>query len=92
MHILIFFFFLFFCFFYLFIPCGLFTGISGLKELHFALPSIYKPTHQETIAPSEEAQPTLGPWTGFKPMRLEAPQTPKHAWFHCTTADPMQTL
>ncbi|MPC40999.1 hypothetical protein E2C01_034579 [Portunus trituberculatus] len=31
----------------------------------------------------EEAQPTLGPWTGFEPVRLETPRTPKHAWFHC---------
>ncbi|MPC36243.1 hypothetical protein E2C01_029693 [Portunus trituberculatus] len=38
----------------------------------------------ETVAPSEEAQPTLGPWTEFEPMRLETPRTPKHAWFHCT--------
>ncbi|MPC51134.1 hypothetical protein E2C01_044974 [Portunus trituberculatus] len=36
--------------------------------------------------PSEEAQPTLGPWTGFEPVLLETPRTPKHAWFHCTTA------
>ncbi|MPC68318.1 hypothetical protein E2C01_062518 [Portunus trituberculatus] len=36
------------------------------------------------VAPSEEAQPTLGPWTGFEPVRLETPGTPKHAWFHCT--------
>ncbi|MPC30059.1 hypothetical protein E2C01_023312 [Portunus trituberculatus] len=28
----------------------------------------------------------VGPWTGFKPVRLETPRTPKHAWFHCTTA------
>ncbi|MPC84462.1 hypothetical protein E2C01_079200 [Portunus trituberculatus] len=40
----------------------------------------------ETVAPSEEAQPTLRPWTGFEPVRLESPWTPKHAWFHCTTA------
>ncbi|MPC27541.1 hypothetical protein E2C01_020713 [Portunus trituberculatus] len=39
------------------------------------------PTRSETTA-----QPTLGPWTGFKPVRLETPWTPKHAWFHCTTA------
>ncbi|MPC48509.1 hypothetical protein E2C01_042283 [Portunus trituberculatus] len=39
----------------------------------------------ETIAPSEEVQPTLGPWIGFEPVRLETPRTPKHAWFHCTT-------
>ncbi|MPC30083.1 hypothetical protein E2C01_023338 [Portunus trituberculatus] len=43
---------------------------------------------QETVAQSEEAQPTLGPWTGFEPVRLETPRTPKHAWFHCTTVDP----
>ncbi|MPC19638.1 hypothetical protein E2C01_012560 [Portunus trituberculatus] len=43
---------------------------------------------QETLAPSEEAQPTLGPRAGFEPVRLETPQTPKHAWFHCTTAVP----
>ncbi|MPC26380.1 Metabotropic glutamate receptor 2 [Portunus trituberculatus] len=24
--------------------------------------------------------------TGFEPVRLETPRTPKHAWFHCTTA------
>ncbi|MPD01157.1 hypothetical protein E2C01_096673 [Portunus trituberculatus] len=35
--------------------------------------------------PSEEALPTLGPWTGFEPVRLETPRTPKHAWFHCNT-------
>ncbi|MPC44990.1 hypothetical protein E2C01_038673 [Portunus trituberculatus] len=28
---------------------------------------------------SGEAQPTLGPWTGFEPVRLETPRTPKHA-------------
>ncbi|MPC97323.1 hypothetical protein E2C01_092634 [Portunus trituberculatus] len=39
-------------------------------------------TPSETIAPNEEAQPTLGPWTGFEPMRLETPLTPKRAWFH----------
>ncbi|MPC47041.1 hypothetical protein E2C01_040774 [Portunus trituberculatus] len=33
--------------------------------------------------PREKAQPTLGPWTGFEPVRLENPRTPKHAWFHC---------
>ncbi|MPC84186.1 hypothetical protein E2C01_078914 [Portunus trituberculatus] len=38
------------------------------------------------FAPSEEAQPTLGPWTGFEPVRLETPRTAKHTWFHCTTA------
>ncbi|MPC15967.1 hypothetical protein E2C01_008773 [Portunus trituberculatus] len=27
----------------------------------------------------KEAQPTLGPWTGFEPVRLETPRTPKHA-------------
>ncbi|MPD00395.1 hypothetical protein E2C01_095863 [Portunus trituberculatus] len=48
---------------------------------HFFLFYLY----HETIAPSEEAQPTLGPWTGFKPVHLETPRTPKHAWFHCTT-------
>ncbi|MPC14452.1 hypothetical protein E2C01_007219 [Portunus trituberculatus] len=42
-------------------------------------------TLEETVAPSEEARPTLGPWTGFEPVRLETPRTPKHAWFHCTT-------
>ncbi|MPC95649.1 hypothetical protein E2C01_090869 [Portunus trituberculatus] len=36
-------------------------------------------------SPSDEAQPTLGPWTGFELMCLETPRTPKHAWFHCTT-------
>ncbi|MPC72852.1 hypothetical protein E2C01_067166 [Portunus trituberculatus] len=35
----------------------------------------------EILAPSEEAQPTLGPWIGFEPLRLETPRTPKHAWF-----------
>ncbi|MPC97689.1 hypothetical protein E2C01_093015 [Portunus trituberculatus] len=43
-------------------------------------------------AQSEEAQPTLGPWTGFEPMPLETPRTPKHAWFHCTTAAPIVSL
>ncbi|MPC87768.1 hypothetical protein E2C01_082641 [Portunus trituberculatus] len=37
------------------------------------------------LAPSEEAQPSLELWTGFEPVRLETPRTPKHAWFHCTT-------
>ncbi|MPC21153.1 hypothetical protein E2C01_014129 [Portunus trituberculatus] len=42
--------------------------------------------HREgTVAPSEKPQPTLGPWTGFEPVRLETPRTPMHAWFHCTT-------
>ncbi|MPC52048.1 Tyrosine-protein phosphatase non-receptor type 14 [Portunus trituberculatus] len=41
---------------------------------------------RETVAPSEEAQPTLAPWTGFEPVRLETPRTTKHTWFHCTTA------
>ncbi|MPC28119.1 hypothetical protein E2C01_021314 [Portunus trituberculatus] len=61
-------------------------GIYGQKEILFGVPPISKPTHKETVAPSEEAQPTLRPWTGFEPMRLETPRTPKHAWFHCTTA------
>ncbi|XP_045101932.1 uncharacterized protein LOC123498665 isoform X2 [Portunus trituberculatus] len=43
---------------------------------------------QETVAPSEEAQPILGPWTGFEPVRLETPRIPKHTWFHCTTVAP----
>ncbi|MPC16051.1 hypothetical protein E2C01_008863 [Portunus trituberculatus] len=43
------------------------------------------PTSLETAAPSEEAQPTLGPSTGFEPVCLETPRTPKHAWFHSTT-------
>ncbi|MPC21188.1 hypothetical protein E2C01_014165 [Portunus trituberculatus] len=43
----------------------------------------------ETVAPSEEDQPTLGPWAGFEPVRLETPRTPKHAWFHCTTGPPL---
>ncbi|MPC39809.1 hypothetical protein E2C01_033358 [Portunus trituberculatus] len=30
-----------------------------------------KTLNHVTIAPSEEAQPTLGPWTGFEPVRLE---------------------
>ncbi|MPC37363.1 hypothetical protein E2C01_030837 [Portunus trituberculatus] len=47
------------------------------------------PTHYETVAPSEEAQPTLGPWAGFEPVRLETSRTPKHSWFHCTTAFPL---
>ncbi|MPD04703.1 hypothetical protein E2C01_100406 [Portunus trituberculatus] len=50
------------------------------------VPPISKPTRYETVAPSEEAQPTLGPWKGFEPVRLETPRTPKRAWFHCTTA------
>ncbi|MPC25318.1 hypothetical protein E2C01_018424 [Portunus trituberculatus] len=32
-----------------------------------------------SVAPSEEAQPKLGPWTGFEPVRLETSRTPKHA-------------
>ncbi|MPC53202.1 hypothetical protein E2C01_047090 [Portunus trituberculatus] len=48
------------------------------------------PTREETVAPSEEAQLTPGPWTGFEPVRLETPRTPKHAWFHCTTAAPVE--
>ncbi|MPC80409.1 hypothetical protein E2C01_074988 [Portunus trituberculatus] len=72
-------------FFFLFIPCGLFTGIYGLKGILFGVPSISKPNRLETIALSEEAQPTLGPWTGFEPVRLETARIPKHAWFHCTT-------
>ncbi|MPC49183.1 hypothetical protein E2C01_042977 [Portunus trituberculatus] len=40
----------------------------------------------ETVVPSKEPQPTLEPWTGFEPVRLETSRTPKHAWFHCTTA------
>ncbi|MPC77256.1 hypothetical protein E2C01_071707 [Portunus trituberculatus] len=40
-------------------------------------------------APSEEAQPTLGPWTEFEPVRLEIPRTPKRTWFHCNTAAPL---
>ncbi|MPC67178.1 hypothetical protein E2C01_061344 [Portunus trituberculatus] len=43
-------------------------------------------------APSEEAQPTLGPWTGFEPVRLETPRTPKHAWFHCTMVAPVSQI
>ncbi|MPC68858.1 hypothetical protein E2C01_063068 [Portunus trituberculatus] len=43
-----------------------------------ALP-ISKPSRQET-------KPTLGLWTGFELVPLETPRTPKHAWFHCTTA------
>ncbi|MPC32043.1 hypothetical protein E2C01_025346 [Portunus trituberculatus] len=38
-----------------------------------------------SVTSSEKAQPTLGPWTGFEPVRLETPRTTKHAWFHCTT-------
>ncbi|MPC61396.1 hypothetical protein E2C01_055468 [Portunus trituberculatus] len=57
---------------------------------HKHLPSLSPlwrlPTHLETVALSEEAQPTLRPWTGFEPVRLKTPRTPKHAWFHCTTA------
>ncbi|MPC22810.1 hypothetical protein E2C01_015838 [Portunus trituberculatus] len=51
----------------------------------------FSDVEQETVTPSEEAQPTLGPWTGFEPMRLETPQTPQHAWLHCTTAAPKAT-
>ncbi|MPC55185.1 hypothetical protein E2C01_049116 [Portunus trituberculatus] len=50
----------------------------------FGVPPISKPTHKEIVAPSEEAQPTPGPWTGFEPLRLETPRTPKQAWFHST--------
>ncbi|MPC48183.1 hypothetical protein E2C01_041951 [Portunus trituberculatus] len=32
------------------------------------------PTRYEAVAPSEEAQPTLGSWTEFEPMRKETPQ------------------
>ncbi|MPD00377.1 hypothetical protein E2C01_095844 [Portunus trituberculatus] len=34
-------------------------------------------TKKKNIAPSEEAQPTLGPWTRLEPVRLETPRTPK---------------
>ncbi|MPD01358.1 hypothetical protein E2C01_096881 [Portunus trituberculatus] len=44
-----------------------------------------KPTRKDTVATREEVQPTLGPWTGFEPVRLETPRTPKRSWFHCTT-------
>ncbi|MPC49404.1 hypothetical protein E2C01_043203 [Portunus trituberculatus] len=50
------------------------------------VPPISKPTRYETVALSEEAQPTLRPLTGFEPVRLETPLIPKDAWFHCTTA------
>ncbi|MPC90325.1 hypothetical protein E2C01_085302 [Portunus trituberculatus] len=54
-------------------------GIYGLKGILYGVPPISKSTR-------EEAQPTLGPWIGFEPVRLETPRTPKHAWFYCTTA------
>ncbi|MPC39863.1 hypothetical protein E2C01_033413 [Portunus trituberculatus] len=66
----------------------LFLKIYEPKGVLFGVPPISKPTRYNTLALSEDAQPTLGPWTGFEPMRLETPQTPKHAWFHCTTAAP----
>ncbi|MPC62288.1 hypothetical protein E2C01_056371 [Portunus trituberculatus] len=56
-------------------PSPLKTHLSGIL---FGVPPISKPTCWETIAPSEEAQPTLRPWTGFEPERLETPRTPKH--------------
>ncbi|MPC46818.1 hypothetical protein E2C01_040547 [Portunus trituberculatus] len=58
------------------------TGSGGVGTAYFDY------ARQETVAPNEEAQPTLGPWTGFEPVHLETPQTPKRAWFHCTTAAP----
>ncbi|MPC47598.1 hypothetical protein E2C01_041349 [Portunus trituberculatus] len=61
------------------------VGIYGLKGILFGVPPISKPIRKETVAPSEEAKPTLGPWTGIEPLRLETLRTPKHAWFHCTT-------
>ncbi|MPC20511.1 hypothetical protein E2C01_013458 [Portunus trituberculatus] len=50
---------------------------SSIKGILFGVPPISKPTRYETFVPSEEAQPTLGPWTGFEPVRLETPRIPK---------------
>ncbi|MPC50814.1 hypothetical protein E2C01_044648 [Portunus trituberculatus] len=52
--------------------------------LHYEYTSVnQEPTRYETVTSSEEAQPTFGPWTGFEPVRLETPRTPKHA---CTNS------
>ncbi|MPC41913.1 hypothetical protein E2C01_035523 [Portunus trituberculatus] len=48
-------------------------------DTFFGVPPISKPTRSETVALSEEAQPTLGPWTGFEPVRLETLQAAKRA-------------
>ncbi|MPC53471.1 Tubulin alpha chain [Portunus trituberculatus] len=60
------------------------TNLVPYPRIHFPLAN-YAPVHaaesvnhmQETLAPSEEAQPILGPWTEFEPVRLETPRTPK---------------
>ncbi|MPC31350.1 hypothetical protein E2C01_024636 [Portunus trituberculatus] len=62
-------------------------GIYGLKEVLFCGTSYLKAHSLGNLCPEfEEAQPTLGQWIGFEPVRLETPRTPKHAWSHCTTS------
>ncbi|MPC28590.1 hypothetical protein E2C01_021799 [Portunus trituberculatus] len=60
--------------------------MNGVDSVKWAWYGSKETVTRETVAPSEEAQPTLIQWTGFEPVRLETPRTPKHAWFHCTTA------
>ncbi|MPC72069.1 hypothetical protein E2C01_066362 [Portunus trituberculatus] len=50
------------------------------------------PPARKSLLLSGEAQPTLGPWTGFEPVRFETPRTPKRAWFHYTTAAPFRVF
>ncbi|MPC69458.1 hypothetical protein E2C01_063683 [Portunus trituberculatus] len=44
-------------------------GVGEAREPLFT--TMFVTFDSETLAPSEEAQPTFGPWTGFKPVRLE---------------------
>ncbi|MPC35494.1 hypothetical protein E2C01_028918 [Portunus trituberculatus] len=60
-------------------------SFGGDPKMAFCLCQL-RESEKKTVAPSEEAQPTLRPWTGFEPVRLETPHTPNHPWFHCTTA------
>ncbi|MPC35887.1 hypothetical protein E2C01_029324 [Portunus trituberculatus] len=50
------------------------------------------PTGLEILAPSEEAQPTLGPWTGLEPTRLETPRTPNACMVPLYHGGPMYVL
>ncbi|MPC50929.1 hypothetical protein E2C01_044762 [Portunus trituberculatus] len=51
------------------------AGADTIPTTRKPLPRVRKPNlHSDRGQDSE-------------PVRLETPRTPKHAWFHCTTAD-----
>ncbi|MPC50091.1 hypothetical protein E2C01_043914 [Portunus trituberculatus] len=60
--------------------------LSARVHYHLARLSIYSSFHFNHWGRFATASYTAWGTKGFEPVRLETPQTPKHAWFHCTTA------